>query len=140
MDYIEKLNDIVDFLVEELYPTSWTIGRAEPQPEDYPYIKVDYPEKTDEVGKFYATGYQTHIDLIVPIVMCANENTIELSKAKCWEVIEDVEEAIRGDIQLDSMTDLSRGVPREARGEFHSGNEFRLTLNLDCRFQIHKEA
>ena len=142
IDYIDILNKIREFLIARVDTSSVaydvTIGRYEPQPDEYPFIKVDYPIKVDEVGK-YGLMVEAHIDINFPIVICANQSHINDSRDQCWEILALVEDTIRGDVKLGNIEHLSRGVCGGAEGVDMEGKEYRLTLTLDCRFQYHKQ-
>ncbi len=141
MKYIEIMDDLTAYLIKVVNYEGLTFGRYEPQPADYPLVKIEFPEKTDEVGRYPVGGdYHYHADLNVPITVCTNEKSIELSRERAWEIMPYIEEAIRDDISLEGIDGVSRAVPRDLRGEDHEGKEYRLMLTLDVRFQIHREV
>ena len=139
LDYIAFLDYSASYLKDLLNaePLEWGIksGRPEPDVSDFPYIKIMYPEKSEERIK---SGVSTNIYLSVPLTICINENTIEGSREKAWNLLKDLEGEIREDFKLGDYTHLVVATPRDASGEDYEGREYRLNLVLECWFMLAK--
>lgn len=118
-------------------PLSWGVksGKAESKVGNFPYIKVGYPEKSEERIK---SGVSTNIYTDVPLTICINETTIEASREKAWNLLRDLEGEIREDFKLGDYSNLVVATPRNASGDDYEGREYRLELILECWFMLAK--
>lgn len=116
-----------------------TFGRSEPQPENYnrAYVKMGYGDKRDETGK-YGTNPAMEVNWNIQMIICCNEAYYEDSEIEAWDVLSEIEEFIRADITLGGdISYLMKATPGDARGGHHEGTEYRLTMELLTRWQIH---
>jgi len=138
-EIIERFNDrFADPYYYDISLGAVTFGRKEPQPEDYgrAFVKMDYGDKMDETGK-YGTTPAMEVNWSIQMIICCNESHIDDSKRQAWEVLSEIEEFIRSDVKLGGIEYLMRAIPGDARGEIFAGTEYRLTLELLTRWQIH---